>query len=124
MKRGKLNAFKFLNLILVNHLTSRWFEVKFNFALVESTRKETYPPESEGRSRICFLLHNSFNYSGARVSARLMFGWYGLQVSLLCCMKWQNNTLAVNSIYSRLCSTFQTLISFGLTLSLFPICYL
>lgn len=31
-KRGKLNAFKFLNLILVNHLTWRWFEVKFNFA--------------------------------------------------------------------------------------------
>ena len=35
-KGEQLNTFKFLNLILVNHLTSRWFEVEFNFALVES----------------------------------------------------------------------------------------
>lgn len=39
-KRGNLNAFKFLNSILVNHLIPRQFEVKFNFACVESARRQ------------------------------------------------------------------------------------
>lgn len=38
--RAASNAFKFLNLILVNHLIPRQFEVKFNFApVVESGRR-------------------------------------------------------------------------------------
>lgn len=56
MKRGKLNAFKFLNLILVNHLTSRWFEVKFNFALVESTRRLIRPKAREDLAFVSYCI--------------------------------------------------------------------
>lgn len=60
--KGKRNAFKYLNLILVNHQTLRWFEVKFNLARSSILQEDT-DFQSESTSRIYFSLHNSFNYS-------------------------------------------------------------
>lgn len=81
VKRGEFNAFKFLNLILVNHLTSRWFEVEFNLARPSNPRakrERRHLAARDGderrrrRRRRCgsgpfrIPLHNSFNYYSTR----------------------------------------------------------